>query len=229
MVQVGKRIITQVNRQSNEIVQEFKDLPVANIADNLNRFYCIDSKIRPLNSCRILGTAFTVKARTADNLLFHKALDMAEPGDVIVVDAQGDCTNAVAGEIMVRYAMKKGISGFVIDGAVRDLGFIKNTPFPVYACGVSPNGPYKDGPGEINVSISCGGVAINPGDIIVGDEDGVVVIDPSIALELAEKVRKTNDWENQVFKDIEEDNLDRTWIDDKLTELGYDLTQGCKI
>jgi len=111
MSNVGFRIYTKINRPSRELVEGFKGLPTPNIADSMNRFYCVDAEIKPLNDTPLLGTAFTVKVATSDNLMFHKALDMAQPGDVLVIDVQGDKINAVTGEIMVRYAMKKQLAG----------------------------------------------------------------------------------------------------------------------
>jgi len=223
MPNVGFRIYTRVNRPPKELVQAFQGMPVANIADNMGRFACVDAGIKPLNNSRLLGTAFTVKSRTADNLLFHKALDLAQPGDVIVVDVQGDTVNAVAGEIMIRYAMTRGIAGFLVDGAVRDAGVIRQLDFPVYAKGVTPKGPYKEGPGEINVPVSCGGVVIRPGDILVGDEDGVVVIDPSEAADILEKTKDTMAKEAKKLKEIDEGTSDRSWIDIALREKGCEF------
>lgn len=136
----------------------------------------------------MVGTAFTIKVRVADNLMVHKALDYAQPGDVLVIDAEGDTEHAILGEIMTREAMVNGLAGFLIDGAIRDAGEIKKMEFPVFARGVTPRGPFKDGPGEINTPVSCGGVVVNPGDIIVGDEDGVVIIPSVDAEDILKKV-----------------------------------------
>ena len=167
-------------------MEAFKGLPVANIADEMNRLYYHDARIKPLNDVPLLGTAFTVKARVGDNLMLHKALDMAQPGEVIVVDVQGDLSNSVTGEIMMRQAVKRGISGVVVDGAVRDAEALKALELSIYAAGIQPNGPYKDGPGEINVPVCCGGIVVKPGDILIGDVDGIVVIDPQDAPEILE-------------------------------------------
>ena len=223
MTGTGFRIFHKIERPKQNLVESFRNIPTPNIADVMNRFFCVDAEIKPFNNNKLLGTAFTVKSRTADNLMFHKALDLAEPGDVIIVDVQGDKINAVTGEIMMRYAMKKGISGFIIDGAIRDTGAVKNlSNFSVYARGVTPRGPYKDGPGEINVPINCGGVTVYPGDIIVGDEDGVVIINPNKAEIILEKAKDKMEQEIEKFKKIEEGTMDRTWIDEKLR------SKGCK-
>jgi RraA family protein len=213
MKNVGFRIYSNTMRPPKELVEGFTGIPVANIADNMNRMSCIDSRIRNMNETPLLGTAFTVKSRPGDNLMLNKAIDMAAPGDVIIVDAAGETSNSVTGEMMITWAQQRGIAGFIIDGAVRDAAIIRKMNFPVYAAGVTPKGPYKDGPGEINVSISCGGVVINPGDIIVGDGDGVVVIDPKDAPELLEKAKATVVKEMDMMKAIKNKTWDRTWVD----------------
>lgn len=180
----------------------------------------MNTRIRPFNETPLIGSAFTVKTRTDDNLMLHKAIDMAVPGDIIVVDAQGDTTHAITGELMVMWAQKRGIAGMVIDGAIRDAGAIRKLTIPVYAAGVTPAGPYKDGPGEINVPVSCGGVTVKPGDILVGDEDGIVVIDPHYAPEILEKARKTMEKEAGVMADIKNGTWDRSWVDRELRARG---------
>lgn len=223
MSNVGFRIFAVVNRPSKELVEGFKGLPVANIADEMNRLYCVNARIKSLNSVPLLGTAFTVKTRVGDNLMLHKAIDMAQPGEVIVVDVQGDLTNSVTGEIMMRQAVKRGISGVVVDGAVRDADALRNLNMPIYAAGIQPNGPYKDGPGEINVPVCCGGIVVKPGDILVGDADGIVVIDPQDAPEILEKAREKYKQEQIKFKSIEEGTMDRSWVDRTLIKLGCDF------
>ncbi len=213
MKNVGFRIYSNIMRPPKELVEGFSGIPVANIADNMNRMSCIDSRIRNMNDAPLLGTAFTVKSRPGDNLMLNKAIDMAVPGDVIIVDAAGETSNSVIGEMMITWAQQRGIAGFIIDGAVRDAAIIRKMNVPVYAAGITPKGPYKDGPGEINVSISCGGVVIHPGDIIVGDGDGVVVIDPKDAPELLEKAKATVAKEMGMMSAIKNKTWDRTWVD----------------
>jgi RraA family protein len=224
MSNVGFRIFKKINRPSRELVERFAGLPVANIADEMNRLGCVDARIKPLNNKPLLGTAFTVKARIGDNLLFHKALDLAQPGDVIVVDGQGDLVNSLTGEIMMRQALKKGLAGIVVDGAVRDSEALREMDLAIYAAGVTPKGPYKDGPGEINVPVCCGGVSINPGDIIVGDADGIVVISPKDAPVIAEKAKIKMQKEQITFKKIAEGTLDRSMYSDEAF-----IKRGCEI
>lgn len=220
MSNVGLRIFSNISRPPKALIEGFSGIPVANIADNMNRMSCMDAKIRPINDMPLLGPAFTVKVRPGDNLMLHRALDLAEPGDIVVVDAQGDLTNAIMGELMSLWAKQRGIGGFIIDGAIRDIGALKRMGLPIYAAGVTPAGPYKDGPGEINVPISCGGVVVQPGDILVGDEDGIVVINPRDAEELLEKSRAKSRTEIQIMKDIANMSWDRTWVERDLAERG---------
>lgn len=228
MTNVGLRVISK--KQNPEIVnlsKEFAPYPTPNIADNMNRLPCMDSGIKLMNNnnLKLTGVAFTVKTRPGDNLLIHKALDMAGPGDVIVVDAQGDMTNSLLGELICFYAIKRGINGMIVDGAIRDFDTIADLDFPMFARGVTPKGPYKDGPGEINVPISCGGQVVNPGDIVVGDCDGVVVISPKDALELLVLTKATMLKEQDIVKQIEEGKWDRSWIDATLKAKGAEFIE----
>ncbi len=224
MSHLGFRILKKIKRPPKSLVQKFKGIPAANIADCMNRFFCVDAKIKMINEkkgLQMLGSALTVKTRTVDNLLVHKAIDMAQSGDVIVIAAEGDTHSAILGEIMALMAEKRGVTGYLIDGCIRDYETIQEMDFPVFAIGVSPKGPYKDGPGEINFPVSCGGVIINPGDIIVGDKDGVVVIPPGDAETIYEEAKKVSEKEQVILENIRKGNLgDRSWIDTKLKEKG---------
>ncbi|MCC8189431.1 MAG: RraA family protein, partial [Planctomycetes bacterium] len=164
MSPIGCRIYTAVPRPPRSLVERFRDLPVANIDDCVNRLAAAHSAIRPLNSARLLGPAFTIKVPEGDNLMFHKAMDLAQEGDVIVIDAGGLTTRAIFGELMIAYCMARKLGGVIVDGSIRDRDSLARLDFPVYARGVSPNGPYKNGPGEINTPISFGGVVVHPGD-----------------------------------------------------------------
>jgi RraA family protein len=182
----------------------------------------MDHTIKPYNDINLLGIALTVKAPKGDNLMFHKAMELAKPGDVIAVDGEGSMDHALCGEIMFRYAMKKGIAGFIINGCIRDIEALKDMEFSVYAKGVQPKGPYKNGPGEINVPVSIGGQVVMPGDILVGDRDGVVAIRPEYALELYEKASAHNAMEIEKFDKIAKGTLNKSWIDEIL------IKGGCK-
>jgi RraA family protein len=224
MTNPGFRIFKKVNRPAKELIEKFRGLPVANIADEMNRFCCLDARIKRVNCAPLLGPAFTVRARSGDNMMFHKALDLAQPGDIIVVDVQGDLVNAVAGEIMMRLAVKNKLGGIIIDGAIRDLDALREMSMPIYAAGATPKGPYKDGPGEINVPVSIGGVVINPGDILVGDADGVVVICPRDASAIAAKAAAKNSKEQETMKAIADGTLDRSAYSDNVF-----IEKGCEI
>ena len=192
---IGFRIYKDFKRPSEELVHKFNGIPSSNIGDILLRLSCMRHEIKPFNDLPLLGIAFTVKAPAGDNLVLQKALDLAKPGDIIVVDGEGCKDRSLMGEMMVDYAVRRGIKGFVIDGAVRDANALKNAKIPFYASAVTPQGPYKNGPGEINVPIACGGQVVFPGDILVGDEDGIVVIRPQYAEELAELAIRKHDGE----------------------------------
>ena len=154
---IGNRVFTKVERPSRELVERFAGLPSSNINDEMNRLFCMHDYIHLLNPEKakpLLGTAITVKAPIGDNLFFHQALDMAQPGDVIVVDGGSGCNRSLAGEIMMRFASKKGLAGIVVDGCLRDLDGIELLDMPIYAKGVTPQGPFKFGPGEVNVPIA---------------------------------------------------------------------------
>lgn len=177
MSKPGLQIRETFTRLPKEIVEAFSKYPAANVGDASNRMFSMNSAIRPLGKGKsICGTAFTVKSAMADNFMFHKALSMAQPGDVIVVDCCGDMNYSVCGDVMYRYAISRGIVGFVVNGCVRDLDFLSENDFPVYGLGSTPRGPYKSPVGEINFDIACGGQVVHPGDIILGDADGITVI-----------------------------------------------------
>lgn len=225
MRNVGLRVVTDFNRPSKTLIEKFQELPVANIADTMNRMFCLDARIRPLNAAKLLGPALTVKVRAGDNLLLHKAIDLAQPGDILVVDAQGDVSNAIMGELMVLWAQERGIGGFIIDGAIRDLNTLRELNIPIYAAGITPAGPYKEGPGEINMPISCGGVVVYPGDIVVGDEDGVVIVNPIDAAALLERVEQKNALEVITKQEIRDHVWDRSWVDKELASRGCEIIE----
>ncbi len=224
MSNIGFRIRPDFQRPDRRLIEAFEGLPVANIADCMNRISCIAPPIRPFNKAKLLGCALTVRSTGGDNLLFHKALDLAKPGDVIVVADGGTDRRSCCGEIMVQYAISKGLAGFVVDACIRDSDAIAELDFPVYARGVTPNGPYKNGPGEINFPVSLCGIVICPGDILIGDGDGVAVVKPEDAGELAAVTRKVFEKETKFLEDIAAGRgLNRSWVDRMLTEKGCEL------
>jgi RraA family protein len=224
LTNIGFRILPVTRKVDRKLVEQFRNVVTPHISDNLNRIHAIGSSLRPYHKQgKLIGTAITVKTRPGDNLLVHKAIDLAESGDVIVVDAGGDTTNAIVGEIMMQISRKKGITGFVIDGAIRDLAAFQTADFPVYAKGVTHRGPYKDGPGEINVPISVDGMLVNPGDLILGDEDGLAVVPFEFAEEVLLKVKAQEIREREILESIEEGSIDRSWVDETLKQKGCEF------
>ena len=218
---IGFRILERKKKVALNIAKEFLTLPVANVSDSMWRLTAGGSRLRPMHtSGQMAGPALTVKSRPGDNLMLHKAIDMAEPGDIIVCDAGGDLTNSLMGELMLAHAIKRGVGGFVLDGAVRDVEAFLEVNLPVFAAGVSHRGPYKDGPGEINVSVAIDGMVIEPGDLVIGDWDGVL----SIPLDDVESIlKKTNEKQAAEAVDmakIEADEWDRSWVDKTLKDRG---------
>lgn len=221
---IGFAIHNRRRRVDADTAARFRELPVANVSDSMSRLYAGGAQLHAMHDgTPMAGSALTVRTRPGDNLLVHKALDLAQPGDVIVVDAGGDMTNAIIGEIMVAYAQTRKLAGIVINGAIRDAAVIAQSDFPVFALGVTHRGPYKDGPGEINAPISIGGMSIEPGDLILGDTDGVLCV----PFDLTEALYKaTNDKqvaENKMMADIAAGTLDTSWIDERLKALGCSM------
>lgn len=222
---IGFKVHYEVERPDRSLVEAFKGIPVANIADNMNRMSCLDAALVPFNQSLLAATAITVKAPDADNLMFHKALDLAKPGDVIVVKSIGDPSRSLCGEIMMRYAKAKGIAGFVIDGLIRDVdGARAMEDFAIYAKGVTPLGPYKNGPGEVNVPIACGGQVVCPGDIIVGDADGLIVIKPQEAVEVLELAKRHMQNESKTMEMIANTGtMGHGWVDELLKQKNCEM------
>lgn len=220
----GLRIFPSPSRPSTQLLEHLAALPTPNISDNMQRHYGAAAGLRPFHrGGKLVGPAFTVKTRPGDNLLVHKAIDMASPGDVIVVDAGGELAQAIIGEIMSAHAAKRGVAGFVIDGAIRDADAIAGANWPVFARGVTHRGPYKDGPGEINVPVCIGGMVVHPGDIIVGDADGVLAVPQDMAEEVIAAARAQNQKEEATLAAIAAGAIDRAWVDEMLRKKGYVL------
>ena len=224
----GMRIVRRIDRTPAEYVQKFQGAPAANVSDVMNRLFAMDSRLKAVGRRKSLcGPALTVKAAIADNMLFHKAITMARPGDVIVVNACGDLNYSVCGDVMYRLAMSKGIAGFVVDGSVRDVDFLAEADFPVYAAGVTPRGPYKNGPGEINTDIACGGQVVHPGDLIIGDPDGLVVVRRADVPVVYEKYLAIRQNEVRLSGLIAENRWSESPIvqavEQKLREQGYEI------
>ena len=223
---VGCKIIRNFQRPDPTLVERFRGMPVANIDDCMNRIAAVDAAIKPIGyKGQLLGTAFTVKVAQGDNLMFHAAMDLTKPGDVVVIDAGGFTERAIFGELMAAYCKSRGVRGIICDGAIRDYdGLAEMKDFQVYARSATPNGPYKTGPGEINTPVVIGGRLVYPGDIIVGDQDGVLIISPAIAEQIAHATEEVEKKEAVIMEHIVKDGTYvRPWVAEKLKEIGCEV------
>ena len=218
----GFRIRMEFNRLDRELMRKFAAFSTPDISDLLNRLYAVDPSIACLTSRdhRLCGPACTVKVFPGDNLMVHKVLDVAKPGDVVVVDAHGSSMNAVLGDLISTKAKHRGIAGFVVDGFVRDLPDVVELDFPVFARGATPIGPLHRGPGEINFPICCGGIVVNPGDLVVADGAGVVVVPQEIANELFERLQEQSANLAAYIEGVKRGQFSNDWVDRILREAG---------
>lgn len=213
-LRVGRSVFPQF---SPRVWEQLQQVAAAHISDNMARTHGMASAIRPIHGeGKLMGTALTVRTRPGDNLVVHHAADIVKPGQVIVVDAAGGTTHAILGEIICHVAMKNGARGFIVDGAIRDADAIRAMGFPVFARGVTHAGPLKGGPGEINVPVSCGGVVVQPGDLVVGDGDGVVVVPQAEVEEIVARAYAQLLKEEDTMRQIEAGTMDRSWVRKRL-------------
>lgn len=209
---IGNRRNPSAVQADPAIVEALRALPAAILSDNMGGLVGT-SNLRPLHKGgRMVGTAVTVRVRHGDNLVLHRALDYVRRGDVLVVDGGGVTDQAVTGKIMLRYLEHQGAAGIVIDGAIRGTDAIGERGFPCFARGTTPRGPYKTGPGEINVPVTIDGMEVMPGDIVVGDADGVVAFAQDAAPALIERARTQAAKEEEGLRAIQEGRWDRSWI-----------------
>ncbi len=223
----GFRYRTDFKRPGSDVIDAYKDLMdqtgclTGNVGDCLGRMAAMDSRIKALaHGMKVVGPALTVKVPPIDNLMIHKALTLVKPGDVMVIDGGGDHAWALLGFLMVSTAIKLGLAGMVVDGCVRDAAEIRASKFPVFAAGINPNGPMKNGPGEINFPVQCGGQLVHPGDIIVADDDGVVVVPQARAAGTVDKVKAVIAGEDQRLSEIEEGVTTYPGLAEILTQKG---------
>jgi RraA family protein len=217
----GFMIRTDFPRLSQELIEGFREFETADVSDVLNRLYAMNGSIRnQSNDKELLGSACTVKLYPGDNLMIHKTLDIARPGDIVVVDCSGAMSNAVFGDLVANKACHRGIAGFVIDGLIRDLAGVIETGLPVYARGVTPFGPLHRGPGEINTPICCGGVVVNPGDLIKADSTGIAVIPRDYASEILQRLRDNRDRQEAYVASVKRGDFSNAWVDQQLRENG---------
>lgn len=217
---VGFRILKRTRKVGADVAERFARLPVANVSDSMSRLTASGARLRPMHERGgLAGPALTVKTAPGDNLMVHKAIALAEPGDIIVVDAGGDLTNAITGEMMLMQMVKRRVAGLVINGAIRDAGFIRSQTFPVFAAGVTHRGPYKNGPGEINVAIAIDGMVIEPGDLIIGDDDGLLCVPFDQTEAVFRAAMAKFEAEQKQMANIEAGTHNASWVDKQLREL----------
>ena len=218
---IGFRIARRTRAVAPDLVAAFKGLPVANVSDMMSRITAGGPTLRPMHDgTPMAGPAYTVKTRPGDNLMVHKAIDDASPGDIVVVDAGGDLTNAIIGELMLAHAIKRGLGGFVINGAIRDAAQLREQAMPVFAAGITHRGPYKDGPGEINLPIALAGMVIHPGDLVLGDDDGMLCIPYDDVGTVLKAALAKQAAEERQMAEIKAGTSDRSWVDASLARLG---------
>lgn len=184
-------IIREFDRVPADVVAQAASYQAAILSDVAGRRGTMHGRISPVHhSMKVAGPAFTVEVRPGDNLMIHAAIALAQPGDVLVIDGKADLTSALMGTLMLSACKKKGLAGVIVDGAIRDKLELLELDFPVFSCGFNPAGPTKYIPGRLNHPISAGGTTIHPGDLIVGDADGVVVIERAKAPAMLDLARK---------------------------------------
>ena len=202
-------------------IDALRGVPSSVIGDVMGRLTGTTA-LRPVHRSplAVCGNAVTVRVRAGDNLLIHRALDLLQPGDVLLVDGEGDVSRALVGEIMMTSARVKGAVAFVMDGAVRDVDAFEEHRFPCWARGISLRGPYKDGPGSINQPVTVGGMLVHPGDVVVGDTDGVIAVRPDEALAVAKLAHEKVAHERQTIADILAGKYSSDWVKTTLAQKG---------
>jgi RraA family protein len=215
----GFRVRTCIDRPSAELVEQYRQFETTDVSDMLNRMFTMCPDLSNLsNDLPLVGPAVTVKVFPGDNLMLHKALDVAKPGDVLVVDTNNSQNNAVFGDLIANKAKHRGIAGLVIDGLIRDLVGVKETGLPVYARGVTAFGPLHRGPGELNYSVSCGGIVVNPGDIITADQSGVVVVRRDAASDILVRLTANAARMHAYIENVKRGKFSNDWVDQQLAE-----------
>jgi regulator of RNase E activity RraA len=227
----GFRLRYEIERPDPETVSGFGRHETPAISDLMNRLYAMEPEVKNMTDpdLRLIGPACTVKVYPGDNLMVHKALDVAQPGDVVVVDTSSSSLTAVLGDLVCTKARHRGIAGFIVDGLIRDLPAIRRLgDFPVFARGVTPIGPLHRGPGEINHAISCGGIVVNPGDVVVADLNGVVVVPRDISDELLARLNEKAAKESDYVTAVARGEFNNAWVDAMLEANGVEIRQPAK-
>jgi regulator of RNase E activity RraA len=221
---IGFRIYQNTPRPDASLVAGFQNVPAGNVCDAMDRLGALDYRIKPLaTDSQMAGPALTVRTRPGDNLMVWKALDLARPGDVLVIATYGFMTASTFGERVVQAAKAKGVAGIVCDGACRDASGIRATGMPTFVAGTVPSSPSKDGPGEIGGAVVCGGIVIHAGDIVVGDEDGVVVVALADAPAVVDRLKAINEKEAQMAAALAAGQIVPAWVDAALAAKGCEI------
>ena len=224
---VGKRIYLKREMPDLAVMKEFKNIPASNVADVMERSCAMNPRIHLVSKPHdqmMVGPAYTVKGRAGDNLTLHAALNYVSEGDVIVFSNEEDNTRAILGEVMMAYLRyTKKIAGIIIDGPIRDIDEIGKWDFPVYCTGTTPGGPYKEGPGEINVPIACGGISVNPGDIILGDPDGAICIPRKDAATILKNAKAFQAKDEGKLAASRNGPANREWVTKAIEAKGYEI------
>lgn len=222
----GFRVKADFCRLDPDFMEQFTEFATPDISDMLNRLYAMDSALTSVTGKhhRLCGPACTVKVFPGDNLMVHKSLDVAAPGDIVVIDAHGSSMNAVLGDLVSTKAKHRGIAGFVVDGYIRDLPDILELDLPIFARGTTSIGPLHRGPGEINYPICCGGIVVNPGDVVVADGAGIVVIPQEIADDLLIRLRNHRASQAAYLASVKRGDFSNAWVDRILTDAGCTVT-----
>jgi RraA family protein len=219
----GFRVRVDFPRLSREITDQFLEFSPPDVSDLLNRMYAVDPGIRCMTGShhRLCGPVCTVKLFPGDNLMVHKVLDVTKPGDVVVIDSRGSTMNAVLGDLVSTKARHRKIAGFVIDGLVRDLPDIMQLgDFPVFARGTTSIGPLHRGPGEINFPICCGGTVVFPGDVVLADAAGIVIIPQNIACDVLERLKSHKTGNADYLASVKKGTFSNQWVDAIMQETG---------
>jgi regulator of RNase E activity RraA len=220
----GFRICGGFQRIDPALVRRLSAFDTPTISDSLNRLYALDAGIQCLTAAdRLCGFACTVHVYPGDNLMVHKVLDVAQPGDVVMINAHGGsapAVNAALGDLICTKARHRGIAGFIVDGLIRDLPGILKLDMPVFARGTTAVGPLHRGPGEINFPIACGGVVTSPGDVVVADRAGAVVVPQSFVSELVERLTLRTDRSRAYHQAVARGEFSNGWVDALLGSSG---------
>lgn len=221
------RLKHNIDRVAPEVVKMYAGYSTGNVVDAMGKLGgAMDYQIKPLKQdWWFCGPAVTVKCRPVDNALEYKAIEICQPGDVLVITNFKNHTHSMWGDILGRIAKKRGIAGVVGDGLVRDIPGIIAVGLPVFACGSTPNSVFKNGPGEVNYPISCGDVVVEPGDLVMGDCDGVVVVPKAYAREVAEKLPAIAAREERIIAEIEKEDrfIIPDWMQDSIHAIELDI------